>query len=291
MFDKSNAPKIAGTLAFLLGIVKLVAGILSGSVAVLSSAIDSMLDCLISIFNYFALKKSTSSANRRFNYGFGKIEALMATLEGLFIIVIGVFILYTSVKKTLEPDGAFDFGVAFWVMIFSFLATGGLIAYLSKVAKATGSLIVKADMLHYKSDFFTNLGIIVTLVVVKLTGLVLIDAVVGFLIGGYIIFSAIALVKEGVLILLDSALPEEMITAIEAFVRDQPDVKSYHDLRTRKSGETCFLSAHLVFSPTITLEKAHAVGDKIEAFAREKFAAFTWVIDLHFDPKDDSAGE
>lgn len=285
---KSNAPKIAGITAFSLGIVKLIAGILSGSMAVLSSAIDSMMDCLVSLFNYFAIKKADEKATQKFNYGFGKIEALMATAEGVLIILIGVFIFYNSIQKISANNHEIDFGVAFWVMIFSVVVTAILIAFLNAQLAKTNSLIIKADILHYKSDFYTNLGIIATLLIVKLTGFLIIDCIVGILISIYIIISALKLIKEGVYVLLDGSLESEIVQTITDFITKCPEIRGFHELRTRKSGEVCFFSLHLVFNSEISLQKAHNIGDEIENFIRENFTNFSWVIDLHFDPADDS---
>lgn len=285
---RTNAPLISGLIAVFLAITKLIAGLMSGSMSVLSSAIDSMMDSLVSAINFFAIKKASDDPNSKFNYGFGKIEALMALGEGIFIILIGNFIFYSSIQKLITPEVDINFGIAFWVMVFSFVMTGGLIIYLNSMAKKTNSLIIKADALHYKSDFFTNFGIIIALLVIKFTGFVMIDAIIGILISIYIIYSAIKLAKEGVYVLLDGALDDEIVRDIISYIDNHEEVRSFHFLRTRKSGDTCFFSTHLVFNPNITLYNAHSVGDDIESYVSQKYSGYNWVIDLHFDPTDDS---
>ena len=288
MQSKLNAPKIAGITAFCLGGVKLAAGLISGSVAVISSAIDSIMDCMISFFNFLAIKKSDSEATKQFNYGFGKLEALMASCDGLFIAGIGCFIFFSSIKKIASNDHSIDFGIAFWVMLFSTIVTFFLVLFLPKQFKLANSLVIKADILHYKTDLFTNIGIIITLILIKITNLVIIDCIVGILISIYIIFSAIKLIKDGIYVLLDGALDNEIVNDIKNKIAKTPEISDFHNFRTRKSGDTCFFSAHLVFNSDISLKKAHDIGDEIENFLKEKYNFYTWQIDLHFDPTDDS---
>ncbi|CZE48757.1 cation diffusion facilitator family transporter [Campylobacter geochelonis] len=285
----SPAPIAAGLTAAGLAIFKFIVGIASGSISVLASAIDSMLDCLISALNYFALKKSTASSNSHFNYGYGKIEALMALFEGTFIVGIGAYIFYESIRKIMSGNHTPDLDSAIVVMSVSFVATGLLILYLKREAARTNSLIIKADALHYKTDFFTNLGIIVALVIIKFSGFYIVDAIFGIIISGYIAVSAIGLIKEGVYVLLDGAIDAKIVKQITDFISKDPHICGYHDLRTRESAKTYYLSAHIVFNPQITLLQAHNAGDEIEDFIRKTFNKNNWVIDLHFDPTDDSA--
>lgn len=282
-----SAPVVAGAVAIILAIVKFVVGITSGSLAVLSSAIDSMLDCLVSVLNYFALKKSNANPNNKFNFGYGKVEALVALFEGAFIVGIAVFICYSSVQKLLNGAKSVETTSAMLVMAISMVLTGLLVLYLRRVYKKTGNLIIKADALHYKTDLLTNLAIFIALFVIWITGYDVVDAIFGIVVSIYIAFSAFGLVKEGVYILLDGALPSDVVRAIIDILNSKEDVKSYHYLKTRKSGEKSFFSVHLVFDPNISLSKAHKVADDIESDIKSKFSTQKWVFDTHFDIEDD----
>lgn len=198
----------ASATSVLLAVIKFIAGLASGSISVLSSAIDSMLDCLISILNFFALKKSSDAPNARFNYGFGKIEALSSLFEGAFIIGVGIFIFYESVLKIVQGRQDVSVDIGLYIMLASMLITGALIAFLNHVAKLTNDLIIRTDALHYKSDLYTNAAIVIALIIIKFTGFWLIDPLLGIAASAYIIYSAIKLVKEGVFILLDAAISE-----------------------------------------------------------------------------------
>lgn len=282
-----SAPVVAGAVAIILAIVKFIVGITSGSLAVLSSAIDSMLDCLVSALNYFALKKSNANPNDKFNFGYGKVEALVALFEGAFIVGIAVFICYSSVQKLLNGAKSVETTSAMLVMVISMVLTGLLVLYLRMVYKKTGNLIIKADALHYKTDLLTNLAIFIALFVIWITGYDVVDAIFGIVVSIYIAFSAFGLVKEGVYILLDGALPSDVVRAIIDILNSKEDVKSYHYLKTRKSGEKSFFSVHLVFDPNISLSKAHKVADDIESDIKSKFSTQKWVFDTHFDIEDD----
>ncbi|CUU74975.1 cation diffusion facilitator family transporter [Campylobacter hyointestinalis] len=282
-----SAPVVAGAVAIILAIVKFIVGITSGSLAVLSSAIDSMLDCLVSALNYFALKKSNANPNDKFNFGYGKVEALVALFEGAFIVGIAVFICYSSVQKLLNGAKSVETTSAMLVMVISMVLTGLLVLYLRMVYKKTGNLIIKADALHYKTDLLTNLAIFIALFVIWITGYDVVDAIFGIVVSIYIAFSAFGLLKEGVYILLDGALPSDVVRAIIDILNSKEDVKSYHYLKTRKSGEKSFFSVHLVFDPNISLSKAHKVADDIESDIKSKFSTQKWVFDTHFDIEDD----
>ncbi|QKF92007.1 cation diffusion facilitator family transporter [Campylobacter sp. CCUG 57310] len=277
----------AGATAFLLAIIKLISGIYSGSISVLSSAIDSMLDCLISVLNFFALKKSNAPANDKFNFGYTKLEALAALFEGALIIAIGVFIFYESAIKFTAEEVSIDVNTGLYVMVFSLGVTGILVAFLSKVAQKTQNLIIKADALHYKSDFFTNLAVVAALLIIKFTGFTIIDAIFGVLISFYIVHSAINLLKDSVLVLMDRALEPEIIKQIEEILSLKKEISSFHGLTSRKSANDCYISVHLVFDKEILLIRAHDISDEIEEQIRSKFPQFEWHIITHLDPYDD----
>ncbi|MBR8462055.1 cation transporter [Campylobacter sp. faydin G-140] len=282
---------VAGTTAFTLSIIKFIVGFISGSLSVMGSAIDSALDCIVSVLNFFALKKSRAPANFNFNFGYTKLEAIAALFEGIFIIFVAVFIFYESILKFKTPNADMNAQNAIYVMIFSLVITAILIIFLNSVAKRTNNLIIKADALHYKSDFYTNLAIIIALVIINFTGLVIIDAIFGVIISGYIAHSAINLIKESFAVLLDKALSGEMIEEIKRIISAKNEILSYHYLTSRYSGNICFLSVHLVFGRHILLFDAHTISDEIESEIKRKFSQFEWEITFHFDPCDDRFGE
>jgi len=285
---QKKATVVSSATAGVLIIIKLTIGILSGSVAVLASAIDSVLDLIISAFNYFAINKSEQPADETFNYGKGKIEALAAVIEGTVITMSGLFILYHAIKKAYVGEETLLLGSSILVMAISLVITIALVMFLNYVAKKTNSMVIRSDALHYKTDVLSNAAILISLVLIYATGLHLIDAIMGVIISIYIIYSAYEIIKEGVYVLLDAALDEEIVSKIKEIIETEEQISDYHYLKTRKSANTNFVDVHLVFNDGISLLKAHTIGDKIE----DKIALLNedeeWVINVHLDPYDDS---
>lgn len=291
MTIQKRATVISSSVAALLAIMKLVIGVISGSVAVLASAIDSLLDLAASLFNYFAIHNAEKPADKIFNYGRGKIEALASMLEGTIITLSGFYILYESIGKFFSDATITAIDQSIGVMIVSFVVTGVLVLYLNRVAHATNNLVIKSDALHYKTDVYSNAIILVSLVVIHFTGFGLIDAILGALIALYIIYSAYALIKEGVMMLMDRALEEETVQQIITIIQSEERVSGYHFLKTRQAGRHKFVDVHLVFDPSMSLVHAHQASDNIEFKISELDDDAEWIFNIHLDPVDDSGGE
>ncbi|MRJ06206.1 MAG: cation transporter [Epsilonproteobacteria bacterium] len=278
----------ATLVALFLAIIKVAVGVITGSVAVIASSIDSILDMGISIFNTIALKIAEKHPNEKFNYGMGKIEGVAALLEGGVIIGSGVFIIFKGVEKIMTHQTIEKIDLSILVMIISFLATGGLVAFLSYVVKKSNNLIIRSDLLHYKTDLLTNGAVLLSLVVVKLTGFYYLDFVLSILIGLYIIKEALEIVKEGFEILLDSSLPPEVVAQIEKIIEEHPRVLNHHCIKTRQAGKRYFVDVHLVVNPKMTVEEAHEIVEEIEEQIRNLRHDKKWIINTHIDPYDDS---
>ena len=285
---QKKATVVSSATATILIVMKLFIGLMSGSVAVLASAIDSVLDLIVSAFNYFAITKAEQPADKKFNYGKGKIEALAAVIEGTVITVSGLFILYTAVKKAIFQEPLANLGDSIIVMVISLGLTIALVTFLNYVAKKTHSMVVKSDALHYKTDVLSNGAILVSLVLIQATGFELIDSIMGVVISIYIIHSAYEIIRDGVYILLDASLDEETVEKMRDIILEEKEISDFHYLKTRKSANTNFVDVHLVFSPGISLMRAHHAGDRIEEKIKALIPEGEWVINAHLDPYDDS---
>ena len=283
-----KATLVSSSVAAFLTIIKLVVGILSGSVAVLASAVDSVLDLFVSLFNYFAIKNSELPADKEFNYGRGKIEALASVIEGTIIAVSGLFLLYQAAKKAYLGEESSYLDISLIVMVISLIITISLVIFLNSVAKKTNSMVIKADALHYKTDVYTNAAVLVSLVLVAITDIEFIDVIIGGGIAIFIIYSAYELIKEGVLQLLDRAVEDEKIENIKEIIRLEENVNDFHFLKTRQAGSDIFVEVHLVFNCLISLMEAHKATDNIENKIHAIDGKINWVINIHMDPYDDS---
>jgi cation diffusion facilitator family transporter len=279
---------VSSITAFILAVSKLIVGFLSGSVAVIASAIDSLLDMAVSIFNMVAVRVSESSTTKQYNYGKGKIEGLAALLEGLLISASAIFIMSEATKKIINGATIEKIDISIYVMLFSIIVTFGLVMFLNAIAKKSDSLVIKSDALHYKTDLISNLAIIITLIAVKLTGLYYIDFIISILIGIYILYSAWELVKDGFENLLDVSLEFSTVEEIKDIIKKEPLVVDYHCLRTRRAGHRYFVDVHLVLTPDMKLKMAHMIIDNVEDKIREIDDNKVWVVNIHADPYDDS---
>ncbi len=289
---QKKATVVASATAFFLIVIKLTVGIMTGTVVIIASAIDSALDFLISLFNSYAITKSQKPMDAEYNYGRGKIEGLASMTEGVVIVASGLFIIYTAALKFLHQAPTTHLGLSLGVMAVSIVTTTFLVLFLNSVYKKTNNLIIKSDALHYKSDLYTNVGIIVSLGLIYLTDWGFIDPIVSIAIALYIIYSATEIVKDGLGMLLDKALEHETVEKIQEIIGSHVRAKDciisgYHQLKTRKSGSINFVDVHLVFNDKVLLRDSHELADHIEERIIEIHPSESWIINIHQDPYDD----
>ena len=285
---EKKATVVSTSVAALLVVLKMSVGIMSGSIAILASAIDSFLDLTVSLFNYFALSNAEKDPDENFHFGRGKIEPLAAVIEGVVISLSALFILYEALSKIVHPQTMSAMSESIGVMVISFIVTAFLVAFLNSVAKKTKNMVIKADALHYKTDLFSNGAVLISLVLISYTAEELIDPILGVGIAIYMIYSAIPIIKEGILMLLDVALPQEDIDKIEQVIKEEEIITAYHYLQTRESGSHIFISVHTVFNMDISLYDAHLVADKVEEKIKKLFEDKKTHVIIHMDPYDDS---
>ena len=285
---QKTATIVSSFTAFLLLIIKFFVWIISGSISVLSSAIDSLLDLFVSLFNFFAVSNAEKEADSKFNYGRWKIEALASLIEWIIITGSWIYIIYTSIIKYLNKEVIEYLDITVLVMIISVIVTWCLVYFLEYVAKKTNNLVIKSDALHYKTDLYSNVWILVWLIVIYFTEFYLIDAILWLIIWIYIIYSAWELIEKWFLLLLDAAIDKNEVKEIKNIIKWQKIVSNFHELRTRQVWKIKYVEVHLVFNPKILLIDAHRVADHIEAKIAQIDKDQEWKIMIHLDPYDDS---
>ncbi|HKP97771.1 MAG TPA: cation diffusion facilitator family transporter [Fibrobacteria bacterium] len=297
-----NAPRkatlVASLASLLLILVKLGVGFSTGAVVVLASAVDSLLDFLVSSFNAYAVHSAERPSDQTYNYGRGKMEGVAAFSEGLFILASALYILRQAVFKFFTP-GSLDFHLpaalpaagldwAMGSMAFSLAVTAALVAYLKRRAEESPSLIIRADTLHYQTDLLSNGGILIALLLIRLTGWAWVDPVIAVGVSLFVARAALPLLRKGLAMLLDRALDESLVSSIRRIAESHSDrVTSVHELKTRRSGDTNLVEFHLVFDEDIKLREAHRIADEIEMRVRD-LEKGRWIINIHLDPVDDS---
>lgn len=290
-FFQTNAILVVSVSAFCLAVLKLIFALVSGSVVVMASAIDSLLDMFVSLFNHFTYKKAQSPSTAYFNYGFGKLEGIAAVFESALIFGSGGYIIYSSVQKFIAQKGVDSVESGIIIMAISICATLGIVSFLRFVAKRNHSIIIKSEILHYKSDLLSNLAVIVSLILIYATGIHALDSLIGGILGIYICAQSYKIAKEGFLVLLDRAIDDELHDKIVEILGADRRISSFHHLKSRQSGKNIFLEYHLVFDKEISLFNAHEISDSIEARIKGISSDFEWIILAHLDPYDDSKME
>ncbi len=267
--------------ALVLIAAKSVAWIMTGSVSMLASLVDSVMDSLASLINFFAIRFSLVPADDEHRFGHGKAEALAGLGQAIFIAGSSLFLIHQSVLKLLDPAPIEASMVGIGVMVLSIALTFGLLLIQRYVIRHTGSTAIEADSLHYLSDLAVNVGIIAVLAVSSF-GWLWLDGAVGLAIALYILRSAWHIASESSQLLLDREMPGEVRNQISAIVSSHPDALGFHDLRTRLSGRTCFIQLHLDMDQNLTLRMAHDLADRIEMDIKKAFPGADVII--HLDP-------
>jgi ferrous-iron efflux pump FieF len=255
----------------------------TGSVSVLASLVDSMMDGGASLINLLAVRYALVPADRSHRFGHGKAEALAGLGQSLFILLSGLFLINEAVGRFLAPEVPQQVPVGVAVMVISIGATLGLVMLQRWVIRQTHSTAISADSLHYKMDVLTNAAVLVVLAVSGLGfGLVWLDPLLALLIAGYTLMSVRNILQASLDELLDRELPQEVREAILANVRAHPEVCGAHDLRTRRSGRTEFIELHLELPDEMPLRRAHVICDAVEARLLAEWPKADIVI--HQDP-------
>ena len=267
--------------AVVLIVAKSAAWLLTGSVSILASLMDSIMDSLASLINLFAVRYSLQPADAEHRFGHGKAEPLAGLAQAAFIGGSAIFLVLHAVDRLRFPHELEDMTVGVLVMLFAMVMTFGLLMLQRYVIRKTGSTAIRADALHYASDLLTNASTIVALYLSSL-GWSWADPVFAMGIALYIFYSAFHIGFEAFELLMDRELSSEVQAQIRAIALGHPGVYGVHDLRTRRSGQTTFVQMHLELDQTLPLEQAHAIGDAVEADI-DTFLPEAEII-IHHDP-------
>ncbi|WP_199435923.1 CDF family cation-efflux transporter FieF [Vibrio owensii] len=271
----------ATIVATLLLIVKVITWWVTGSVSLLASLIDSMLDIAASVVNLIVVRYSLQPADREHTFGHGKAESLAALAQAMFISGSAVFLILNGIDRFFRPHelNAPELGV--YVSLFAMIVTFGLVMFQKHVVRVTGSQAIAADSLHYQTDLYMN-GAIMVALGLSYFGVTQADAVFAIGIGIFILYSAFKMVSEAIQTLLDRKLPDEELEQIRQECLKVEGVLGVHQLRTRMSGPTRFIQLHLELDDNLRLIEAHHIADKVEDNLLELFPEADVLI--HQDP-------
>lgn len=269
------------SVALVLIACKLGAWSVSGSVSLLATLVDSVLDALASLVNLFAVRHALSPADDEHRFGHGKAEALAGLGQAVFISGSAIFLLIESGRRLLHPEPLGAAGLGMAVMLLSIALTLGLLAFQRHVIRRTNSMAIKADELHYRTDLLVNASVLVALGL-SVWGWVGFDALFAIGIALYILHSAWAICRQAFDHLMDRELPDEARESIAGLVVAHPEVRGMHDLRSRESGTAVFIQLHLELDDELSLLRAHEISEEVEASLLAAYPGAEVII--HLDP-------
>jgi ferrous-iron efflux pump FieF len=270
---------VAGTLIA----AKLAAWLLTESVSLLSSLIDSLLDAAASLVNLFAVRQALEPADREHRFGHGKAEPLASLAQAAFIAGSALFLVIQAGERLARPRAIAHTEVGYAVMALAILLTVALVSFQRYVVRRTGSIAISADSLHYKSDVLVNGSVVLSLFLSTTLGWRAADPLFAIGIAAFIVWGAAGIGRDALNMLMDRELPDADRQKIRDIAKAHPEVKGLHDLRTRAAGQQIFIQLHLEMDPEMKLKDVHEVSERVMAEIEGAFPNAEVII--HEDPE------
>ena len=280
--EKVRAARLSVWSNTTLVTLKLIVGLLSGSVSVVSEALHSMSDLLASFIALYTVKISDQPADECHPFGHGKYESLSGLAEALLILGAAIYIVVESVSKLRSGEHPEFVGLGMGVMALSVVVNWLVAGHLFRVAKKTESLALEADAEHLRTDVWTSIGVVLGLGLVALTGNPMFDPLVAMGVALLMGYTSLRLIKDAAGPLLDRQLPEEELEAVRKVFREDPRVLGFHKLRTRKAGAHRHVDAHVQLEDGLSFTQAHDLTEELEDKIRGVLSNAQ--ITLHHEP-------
>lgn len=284
---KQNTARLSVLSNTGLVLMKFVIGFAIGSVSIISEAIHSSMDLIASVIAFFSVRKSSNPPDAAHSFGHGKFEDISGLVEALLIFVAAVLIIYEAATKLMgEPSEPFTLdqlilGIA--VMGISALMNWYVSSRLMKVAKQSESIALESDAWHLRTDIYTSVGVLVGLVLIRLTGIAIFDPLVALCVAIVIMKAAYDLTKRSLSDLIDHSIPEADEKRIREIICEHSSIYAgFHDLKTRRSGPEIFIEFHLVVPGNISVVDSHDLNDHLESDLNTEYPRAT--ITIHVEP-------
>ena len=283
---KTRAAAISIASNSILIALKIVAGAITGSIAVITEAVHSSIDLLASVIAYFSVRKADEPPDESHPYGHEKVENVAAGIEGMLILVGAGIIIYEAVRRLVEQTGVENLGVGIAVIGFSVVANVVVSTYLYRQARLTDSPALEADAAHLRTDAITSAGVLVALILVETTGVEELDAITALLVAVAIVWAGVKIISRSSRVLVDEALPAEELSAVRAAIDEfgSEEVAGFHKLRARRAGSRRYVDLHVQFRAGTTLERAHELTHELQRAIRNRIRGADVLI--HLEPED-----
>jgi cation diffusion facilitator family transporter len=282
---KTRAAALSIASNTLLIALKLAAGAITGSVAIITEAMHSSVDLIASIVAFVSVRTADKPADTDHPYGHDKFENLAAAIEALLILIGAGVIVFESVRRLSNGTEVQSLGVGIAVIAFSVLANVVVSTVLARRARDTDSPALEGDAAHLRTDAMTSAAVLVGLVVVQITGASWLDPVIALAVAGAIVYAGIKLLFRASRVLVDEALPQEELDAVRAAIEEfgPRGVRGYHKLRARRAGSRRYVDLHVQFVKGTTLEDAHDTAHRLQDAIRERLRGADVLI--HLEPE------
>lgn len=277
---------LAVAAAILTLALKTVAWLITGSVGLFSDAAESLVNLAAAGFGLIALKWASRPADEGHAYGHDKANYLSAGFEGGLILIAAVTIIYSAIGRLIDPVGLDSVGLGLVVAVAAALINFAVGRILIREGRRHGSLILEADGLHLLSDVWTSGGVVIAVGLVAITGWNALDPLIAIVVALNIIRIGSQLVRESAAGLMDRALSDHELAAVEDVLnRFRGPETDFHALRTRRSGPRAFVSLHILVPGAWSVQRGHDLAEQVEAALRERFDQAT--IFTHLEPLED----
>jgi cation diffusion facilitator family transporter len=283
---KSGAAGLSIASNSILIALKVAAGAITGSIAILTEAVHSAIDLVASLVAFFSVRRADEPADADHPYGHEKVENLASAIEGALILLGAWVIVFEATRRLVVGGEVETLGVGLAVVGFSALANFGLSAYLYRRARALESPALEGDAAHLRTDAFTSVGVLIGLAVVDITGIVAFDSIVALIVAVAIVVAGVRILTRSSRVLVDEAPPADELDRIEAAIAAArpPEMVGYHKLRARRAGSRRHIDLHVQFRSGTTLERAHALAHALRAAIEAEFPNADVLI--HVEPEE-----
>jgi len=283
---RSRAAAVSIVSNTILIALKVVAGVLTGSVAILTEALHSAIDLLASLIAFFSVRRAEEPADASHRYGHEKFENAAAAAEGMLILAGSAVIAFAAIRSLIHGPELENLGIGIVVIGFASAANMGVSTWLFRRARETSSPALEGDAAHLRTDAYTSIGVLVGLGLVSATGWHWLDPVVALIIALAIVITGVRITMGSVRVLVDEALPDEELEVITRAIESFADrgVVGYHQLRTRQAGARRYVDLHVQFVHGTTLEEAHRIGHELQDTIEEELKGADVLI--HLEPED-----
>jgi cation diffusion facilitator family transporter len=247
--------------------IKLAAGAITGSIAIITEAIHSMIDLVASVIAYFSVRKADEPADAEHPYGHEKVENLAAAIEGMLILAGAAVIVYEATHQLVAGADVDRLGVGIAVMAFSVFANLAVSSVLTRQARAHESQALEGDAAHLRTDAMTSAGVLFGLALVQVTGDAVFDPITALVVAVAIVWAGFRILRRSSAVLVDEALPAGEMDRIEAAIATArtPEVAGYHRLRARRAGSRRHIDFHVQYRSGTSLERAHELAHQMRS--------------------------